>query len=64
MPNEVSDEAAAHIAELLHDLAVAFDTRYFARICRYYDEFTQRPDIAHACHDGQLDRFKGDDAAL
>ena len=63
VPNELSDEAAAHIAELLLDLAVAFDTQYFAQICRYYDGFTQHPDIDHACHDGQLDLFKGDDAA-
>ena len=34
VPNELSDEAAAHIAELLHDLAIAFDNQYFAQIQR------------------------------
>ena len=36
VPNELSDEAAAHIAELLHDLAIAFDNQYFAQIQRHY----------------------------
>ena len=38
VPYELSDEAAAHVSELLNDLAVAFDGQYFAQIRRYYDE--------------------------
>ena len=41
VPNELSDEAAAHIAELLHDLAIAFDNQYFAQIQRHYQELEQ-----------------------
>ena len=36
--HEISDEAAAHLSELLNDLAFAFDGQYFAQIRRYYDE--------------------------
>ena len=36
VPSELSDEAAAHIAELLHHLAIAFDNQYFAQIQRHY----------------------------
>ena len=41
VPNELSDEAAAHIAELLHDFAIAFDNQYFAQIQRHYQELEQ-----------------------
>ena len=61
LPHQLSDEAAAYVSELLNDLAVAFDGQYFAQICRYYDELSQRPDIERSCHDGQLDLFEGDD---
>ena len=58
VPYELSDEAAAHVSELLNDLAVAFDGQYFAQIRRYYDE---RRDIERFCQDGQLDLFDYDD---
>ena len=58
LPHELSDEAAAHVSELLNDLAVAFDGQYFAQVRRYYDE---RRDIERFCHDGQLDLFDYDD---
>ena len=58
VPHELSDEAAAHVSELLNDLAVAFDGQYFAQVRRYYDE---RRDIERFCHDGQLDLFDYDD---
>ena len=58
VPYELSDEAAAHVSELLNDLAVAFDGQYFAQVRRYYDE---RRDIERFCHDGQLDLFDYDD---
>ena len=58
VPYELSDEAAAHVSELLNDLAVAFDGQYFARVRRYYDE---RRDIERFCQNGQLDLFDADD---
>ena len=58
VPYELSDEAAAHVSELLNDLAVAFDGQYFAQVRRYYDE---RRDIERFCHDRQLDLFDYDD---
>ena len=61
VPHELSDEAAAHVSELLNDLAVAFDGQYFAQICRYYAELSERRDIERSCHDGQLDLFDGND---
>ena len=54
--HKISDEAAAHLSELLNDLAFAFDGQYFARIRRYYDE---RRDIERFCHDRQLELFDG-----
>ena len=38
VPEELSDEAAAHILEYLYGLAGAFESQHFAQICRYYDE--------------------------
>ena len=61
LPYELSDEAAAHITEILHDLAAAFDRQYFGQVLRYYNELNQRPDIECACHDRQLDLFEGHD---
>ena len=61
LPEELSDEAAAHIVELLHDLTDAFECHYFAQVRRYYHDLRQRPDIQCACHDGQLDLFDGAD---
>ena len=57
VPDELSDEAAAHLLELLYGLAGAFENQHFAQICRYYDE---RRDIERSCHDAQLDLFEGD----
>ena len=56
--HEISDEAAAHLSELLNDLAFVFDGQYFAQIRRYYDE---RRDCERSCHDGQLELFDADD---
>ena len=36
--HDISDEAAAHLSELLNDLAFAFDAQYFAQTRRYYDD--------------------------
>ena len=62
--HELSDEAAAHLSEIFNDLAVVFDTQYFAHIRRYYDELSERHDIERSRHDGQLDLFDGDDMAF
>ena len=61
VPHELSDEAAAHVSELLNDLVFAFDAQYFAQIRRHYDE---RRDTERACHDGQLELFDHDDVAF
>ena len=58
VPEELSDEAAAHMLEYLHGLAGAFENQYFAQIRRYYDELAHPPDIEHAHHDAQLDLFE------
>ena len=60
-PEPLSDEAAAHTLKLLHDLTDAFASQYFAQVRRYYDEFSHRPDIEHALHDGQPDLFEDAD---
>ena len=61
VPDELSDEAAAHLLEYLYGLAGAFENQYFAQICRYYDE---RRALERACHDGQLDLFVNDDVTF
>ena len=43
VPEELSDEAAAHMLEYLHGLAGAFENQYFAQIRRYYDELAHPP---------------------
>ena len=52
--HEISDEAAAHLSELLNDLAFAFDGQYFAQIRRYYDE---RRENERPSRHSQLDLF-------
>ena len=56
--HEISDEAAAHLSELLNDLAFVFDGQYFAQIRRYYDE---RRECERPCHHNQLELFVDDD---
>ena len=38
VPDELSDEAAAHTLELLYGIAGAFENQYSAHIGRYYHE--------------------------
>ena len=64
VPHELSDEAAAHLSEILNDLAVVFDSQYFAQIRRYYDELSEPRHTERSCQDGQLDLFDGDDVAF
>ena len=58
--HEISDEAAAHLSELLNDLAFAFafDGQYFAQIRRYYDE---RRENERPCPHHQLELFDDHD---
>ena len=58
VPNELSDEAAAHIAELLHDLAIAFDNQYFAQIQRHYQELERQLRDQSPRNDAQLELFE------
>ena len=58
LPDELSDEAAAQLSEILNDLVFAFDGHYFAQIRRYYDE---RRDRERVCQDRQLELFDHDD---
>ena len=62
VPDELTDEAAAHLLEYLYGLASAFETQYFAQICRYYDDTRARS--KRACHDGQLELFINDDVTF
>ena len=64
VPHQFSDEAAAHLFETLNDLAVVFDSQYFAQIRRYYDALSERRDTERSCQDGQLDLFDGHDVAV
>ena len=59
--HEISDEAAAHLSELLNDLAFVFDGQYFAQIRRYYDE---RRECERSGHDRQLELFNADDVTF
>ena len=61
VPDELTDEAAAHILEFLYGLAGAFENQHFAQICRYYDE---RRESERACHDRQLELFGVDDVTF
>ena len=58
VPDELSDEAAAHVLEYLYGLASAFENQYFAQVRRYYDE---RRDDERSARDGQLELFDHDD---
>ena len=58
VPNELSDEAAAHIAELLHDLAIAFDNQYLAQIQRHYQELERQLRDQSPRNDAQLELFE------
>jgi len=57
--HEISDEAAAHLSELINVLA--FDGQYFAQIRRYYDE---RRESERPRHHRQLELFVDDDVTF
>ena len=54
VPDELSDEAAAHTVELLYGIAGVFENQYFALISRDYDE---RRINEGPCPHRQLDLF-------
>ena len=58
VPEEISDEAAAHLLEYLYGLAGAFENQHFAQVCRYYDE---RRENERPCPHSQLDLFDDHD---
>ena len=58
VPNELSDEAAAHIAELLHDLAIAFDNQYLAQIQRHYQNLERQLHDESFSNEAQLELFE------
>ena len=58
VPSELSDEAAAHIAELLHHLAIAFDNQYFAQIQRHYQQLERQLRDESQHNDAQLELFE------
>ena len=58
VPNELSDEAAAHIAELLHDLAIAFDNQYLAQIQRHYQNLERHLRDESQRNEAQLELFE------
>lgn len=64
LPEQLSNEAAAHTLKLLHHLTGAFACQYFPQVRRYYDALSHRPDIERACRDGQLDLFEDADAPI
>ena len=58
VPNELSNEAAAHIAELLHDLAIAFDNQYFAQIQHHYQNLERQLHDESFSNEAQLELFE------
>ena len=61
VPDELTDEAAAHLLEYLYGLASAFENQYCAQLCRYYE---QRRESERSCHHGQLELFVNDDGTF
>ena len=55
--HQPSDEAAAHIAEFLTQLALCFENTHFSQIQRHYREARPQP----AYDPNQLDLFTGND---
>jgi hypothetical protein len=46
LPDDLSDEAAAQMLELLHEISRIFEDRYAAQINRYYRSYDPRqPDL-------------------
>lgn len=55
--HELSDEAAAHIAEFLTQLALCFENTHFSQIQRHYRDARPQP----VYDPNQLDLFTGGD---
>lgn len=54
---EISDEAAAHIAECLQRIAHDFEGRYYGQITRHMQSMRPPPCPARSCHERQLHLF-------
>lgn len=57
-PVDLSDEAAAQIAEFLMDLALWFESSHLAQIRRHHQAMRPVPDDDAACDPDQLDLFE------
>ena len=57
--DELSDQAAVYVNELLNALAAAFESQHLGQLLRYYYELRET-EIECSRHDGQLDLFEGD----
>ena len=56
-PEEISDEAAAHMARCLHRIAFDFEGRYYGQITRHEQSIRHPPCPAETCHERQLHLF-------
>ena len=58
-PEEIGDEAAAHVADCLRHIADGFDNRHRVQINRHYRSGTQPPptELPETCHERQLHLF-------
>ena len=56
-PEQISDEAAAHMAECLQRIAYDFEGRYYGQIRRYTESLRPPPCPAECCHERQLHLF-------
>lgn len=56
-PEEISDEAAAHLAQCLQRIAYDFEGRHCGQIRRYEEAIRQPPCPAETCHERQLHLF-------
>ncbi len=44
LPEEISDEAAAHVADIFMELALAIENHYYAQIVRHIKDTSERPE--------------------
>ena len=56
-PGEISDEAAAHMAERLRRIAYDFEGRHYGQIRRHTESLRPPPCPAECCHERQPHLF-------
>ncbi len=49
LPDNLSDETATALCDVLHDLAFVCDSRYMAQVLRYRERQRSGPDPEHPC---------------